>query len=93
MIEIITGWRSRVIGMRVVVSDYAEPSAARIIIGAFVLLRRDQVSSLTRLGALVLSSVNLGENIAIALAFSEKKPAAFVRISSLAVFSYFIEVS
>ena len=78
--------------MRVILTDHAEPAASRIVVRAIVLLGRDQVSSLARLRALVLSSVNFGENIGGALALPEEKPAAFVRISSLTVPSYLIEV-
>ena len=92
MIEIVCRRRGRMIGMRVVVADHAQPAASRIVVRALVLLGRDQVSSLARLRALVLSSVNLAENIGIAFALSKEKPAAFVRISCLAVLFYLVEV-
>ena len=92
MVEIITGRRSRVIGMGVVVSDHAEPSAARIIIGAFVLLRRDQITGLSRFVAFILGCAHFCKDINIALAFAQKKPATFVWVGLLAVLADLIEM-
>ncbi len=92
MIEIVARWRSRMIGVRVIVADHAEPAASCIIIGALGLLGRYQVASLTGLLTFVLSRMDFGENVGIALACPQKEAAALVRVSSLAVLPYLIQV-
>ena len=70
-----------------------ETAAARIIVRALVLLRRDQIPGLAGLRALGFSSVDLGENVDISFAPAQEEPAAFVGISSFSVLPDFVEVN
>src|SRR5512143_552107 len=92
MIEIVSRRCGRVIGMGVIVADDAKPAAPSIIVGAFVLLRRNQVAGLTRFLAFVLSGIGFVEKVRLSFAGSKQEDAAFVRISHLSVFSYLIEM-
>ena len=92
MIEIVARWRSRMIGVRVIIADHAEPAASCIIVGPLRLLGRDQVASLTRILSFVLSNMDFGENIGIALACPQQEAASLVRVSLLAVLPYLIQV-
>src|SRR6476619_8282543 len=81
VIEIVARRRGGMIRMRVIVPDDAEASSACVIVSAFVLLRRNQVSSFTGLLPFVLSRKCFIENVRFAIANAKQKAAAFVRIS------------
>ena len=80
------------IRMRVIVADHAKPAASCVVIGALGLLGRYQVARLTRLLTFVLSRVDFGENVGLALACAEQKATALVRVSLLPVLPYLIQV-
>ncbi len=75
-----------------IVTDHAKSAASRVIVGLLVLLGSDQVASLSRFLAFVLSRVSFFENVRLAFSCAQQKAAAFVRISLLAMLSYLIKV-
>ena len=81
------------IGVRVIVTDYANTAAASVIIGPFRLLRRYQIARLAVVLTFVLGCVDFGQKIDLPLAHSQKKPTTLVRVSLLAVLPYLIQVS
>src|SRR6185295_20164446 len=83
VIQIVARRRSGMIRMRVIVPDDAEASLASVIVGAFVLLRRNQVSSLLRLLPFILGRKRIIENVRFAFANAQQKATALVRVSLL----------
>lgn len=81
------------IGVRMIITNDPQTSAARVIIGALGLLRCYQIPSLSRLLAFIYGRVDFGEHIHFTFTCTHKESAALVRVGLLAVFAYLIQMS
>ncbi len=85
VIQIVARRRGGMIGVRVVVANYAELARPRIRICALALFGSNQIAVVSRVRSLVLARVDFVKLLGFTHSFSEQKATAFVRVGLLAV--------